>query len=200
MLALAMILLLAAAPRLAAEETKLSETELGPSDELIATIEVTKGKETLGPILVRLHHKYAPKHVQNFVALAEKGFYDGTLFHRTSPESFIQGGDPLSRDDDPSNDGTGGPGYELSPELNEKPHVRGTVSAAKMETKDNGSQFFICLKDHPEWDAQYTVFGNVMSGLEVADQVAAARRKGEHPTENFSMKVSVEKRTKKLKL
>ena len=104
------------------------------------------GKESLGPMTVRLHHKYAPKHVQNFVKLAETGFFDGTTFHRTGPESFVQGGDPLSRDADPSNDGTGGPGYELAPEINEKPFVRGTVGAARMEKLDNGSQFFICLK------------------------------------------------------
>lgn len=200
MLALAMILLLVAAPLVAAQETKLSEVELGPTDELIATIEVTKGKEKLGDIVVRLHHKYAPKHVKNFVKLAEEGFYDGTLFHRSLPELMIQGGDPLSRDGDPSNDGTGGPGYELPLELNEKPHVRGTVSAAKMQKNDNGSQFFICLKEYPAWDNQYTVFGNVMSGIEVADQIAAARRKGEHPVESFAMEVTVEKRTKKLKL
>lgn len=200
MLALAMILLFVAAPQVAAQETKLSEVELGPSDELIATISVTKGKEKLGDIVVRLHHKYAPKHVKNFVKLAEEGFYDGTLFHRSLPELMIQGGDPLSRDGDPSNDGTGGPGYELPLELNEKPHVRGTVSAAKMQKNDNGSQFFICLKEYPAWDNQYTVFGNVMSGIEVADQVAAARRKGEHPVDAFAMKVTVEKRTKKLKL
>jgi peptidyl-prolyl cis-trans isomerase B (cyclophilin B) len=179
---------------------KLSEVQLGENEELVALIQVTNGKESLGTMTVRLHHKYAPVHVKNFVKLAESGFFDGTTFHRTGGESFIQGGDPLSRDADRDNDGTGGPGYDLLPEINDKPFVRGTVGAASMGKRDNGSQFFIALKEHPEWDKQYTPFGSVISGLEIADKIAAGKRKGEHPIDDFKMTVKVEKRTKQAKL
>jgi len=178
----------------------LTVADLGPNDEVMALIAVTQGKDPLGSIVVRLHHRYAPAHVANFMKLAQEGFYDGTLFHRTGPESFVQGGDPLSRDADPSNDGTGGPGYDLEPKPNDKPHVRGAVAAASMGKMDSGSQFFIDLKDHPEWDGKYTVFGGVVSGIEVADRIGAARRKGERPIDAFTMRVTIEKRTKQLKL
>ena len=178
----------------------LTVADLGPNDEVMAVIAVTQGKDPLGSIVVRLHHRYAPAHVANFMKLAQEGFYDGTLFHRTGPESFVQGGDPLSRDADPSNDGTGGPGYDLEPKPNDKLHVRGAVAAASMGKMDSGSQFFIDLKEHPEWDGKYTVFGGVVSGIEVADRIAAARRKGERPMDAFAMRVTIEKRTKQLKL
>jgi cyclophilin family peptidyl-prolyl cis-trans isomerase len=180
---------------------KLSETTLADGEEFIAIVNVTQGKEPVGSFTIRLHHKYAPEHVKNFVKLAESGFYEDTKFHRTGGESFIQGGDPLSRDGDPSNDGTGGPGWDLLPEVNEKAFVRGTVGAAQMPNKrDNGSQFFVSLKDHPEWDGKYTAFGSVSTGLEVADKVAAGKRKGEHPVDDWKMSVKVEKRAKQLKL
>jgi peptidyl-prolyl cis-trans isomerase B (cyclophilin B) len=174
--------------------------DLGPSDEFMAHVAVTQGKDSLGTIVIRLHHRYAPAHVANFLKLAQEKFYDGTLFHRTGPESFVQGGDPLSRDADPANDGTGGPGWDLEPKPNDKPHVRGAVAAAAMGKRDSGSQFFIDLKDHPEWDGKYTVFGGVVSGIEIADRIAAARRKGERPIDAFMMRITVEKRTKQLKL
>jgi len=179
---------------------KLSETQLGPNEELIAVIQVTHGKEAWGTIEVRLHDKYAPAHVQSFVKLAESGFYDGIAFHRVGPESFVQGGDPLSRDADPANDGTGGPGYDLLPEPNDKEHARGTVAAASMGKRESGSQFFIDLKDHPEWNGKYTVFGSVVAGIEVADKIAAQPRKGDHPVDPCTMTVKVEKRTRKQKL
>jgi len=195
-------ILLGAATALAADppSLKLSEVTLAGDEELIGLVDVTQGNDSLGTMTIRLHHKYAPVHVRNFVKLAETGFYDGTKFHRTGPESFVQGGDPLSRDGDPGNDGTGGPGWDLVPEINDKPFVRGTVGAAKMDKRDNGSQFFICLKDHPEWDKQYTPFASVISGLDVADKIAAAKRKGEHPVDDFKMRVRVEKRKVAAKL
>lgn len=194
------VLALAAVAAAPPAPPKLSEVQLAADEELFALVRVTCGKDTLGTISIRLHHKYAPQHVKNFVQLAERGFYDGILFHRTGSESFVQGGDPLSRDADPANDGTGGPGYDLQPEINDKPFVRGTVGAASMGKRDNGSQFFISLEEHPEWDMKYTAFGSVASGIKVADKVAAARRKGEHPVDRFEMQVKVEKRTIQLKL
>jgi cyclophilin family peptidyl-prolyl cis-trans isomerase len=187
-------------PAAATQTLKLSDTPIADNEELVALVTVGLGKETLGTVTIRLHHKYAPEHVKNFVKLAESGFYDGIPFHRTEPESFVQGGDPLAKDANVDNDGTGGPGYDLTPEINDKPFVRGTLGAASMGKRDNGSQFFICLKDHPDWDHKYTAFGNVMNGLEVADKVAAGKRKGEHPVDNYVMTVKVEKRTKQMKL
>lgn len=179
---------------------KLSEQPIGESEEVIATIDVQHGKEALGTITVRLHHKYAANHVKNFIQLAEKGFYDGTKFHRTSPESFVQGGDPLSRDADPANDGSGGPGFDQAIEVNGKSFTRGAVGAARMGARDNGSQFFICLSDHPDWDNNYTNIGHVIGGLDVADRLSKADRKGEHPIDDFVMTVKVEKRKKQMKL
>lgn len=178
----------------------LADVQLGSRDELVAVIGVERGREDLGEIHVRLHHKYAPRHVQNFVRLAEKGFYDGTLFHRVRKESLIQGGDPLSKDTDPDNDGTGGPGYMLQPENNDKKHVRGAVGMAAAGKKNAGSQFFINLKDHPEWDGKHTVFGHVIRGIEVADEVGNGKLDGERPVTPVRMTVRVEKRKRALKL
>ncbi len=188
------------APATATDAPKLSEAQLGPNEEFIAVIEVTHGKEVWGTIEVRLHDKYAPVHVRNFLKLAESGFYDGTTFHRVGPESFVQGGDPLSRDADFANDGTGGPGYDLVPEPNDKEHARGAVAAASMGRRDSGSQFFIDLKDHADWNGKYTVFGSVVAGFEVADKIAAQPRKGDHPVDPCTMTVKVEKRARKEKL
>jgi cyclophilin family peptidyl-prolyl cis-trans isomerase len=187
-------------PAPAVPASKLADTPVGENEELVATIDVRQGKEALGAITVRLHHKYAPAHVKNFVQLAETSFYDGTKFHRVSPESFVQGGDPLSRDADPANDGSGGPGFDQPLELNEKSFTRGAVGAARMGARDNGSQFFICLKDHTEWDKNYTAIGHVIGGLEIADRMSKADRKGEHPVDDFVMTVKVEKRKKQAKL
>lgn len=190
----------ASPPPAAGGAPKLADAPLGVDDELVARIEVTHGKDAFGTIEIRLDHKRAPLHVHNFVKLAESGFYDGTVFHRAGPGSFLQGGDPLSRDADWSDDGTGGPGYDLTPELNGAPHDRGAVGAASMGKRDNGSQFFIDLKEHPDWNGQYTVFGSVISGLDVADKIAAGPRKGEHPKEAYAITVKVEKRVRKQKL
>lgn len=178
----------------------LADRTLRSREEFIAIIEVTRGNEALGEMHVRLHHKYAPRHVKNFVSLAEKEFYDGTLFHRVKKESFVQGGDPLSKDANPENDGTGGPGYMLQPEHNDKKHVRSAVAMAAVGNKNAGSQFFIDLKDHPAWDGKYTVFGHVIQGMEVADAIGNSPLKGERPVTPVRMKVRVEIRKRALKL
>jgi cyclophilin family peptidyl-prolyl cis-trans isomerase len=183
-----------------AAQPSLADVELGSRDELVAIVEVSSGQEVWGEIHVRLNHKYAPRHVKNFVRLAEQEFYDGTLFHRVKKESFIQGGSPTSRDDDPKNDGIGGPGYTLPPEPNDKKHVRGAVAMAAVGDKNSGSQFFIDLKDHPSWDGQYTVFGNVVEGIEITDRIGSVRTSGERPVEPIAMKVRVIKRRRPLKL
>jgi len=137
-----------------------------------------------GAIRLRLFPEQAPRHVENFKKLVNEGFYDGTAFHRVSPGFMIQGGDPNSKDSDPTNDGLGGPGYSLDPEPNGLPHVEGSLSMAQGEgTQSSGSQFFIVLRDHEDWktqlDGQFTVFGEVASGLETARKIAWAP-KDEH--------------------
>lgn len=131
-------------------------------------------KTSMGPITIKFYPEVAPGHVLNFKKLAKKGFYDGTTFHRVIPDFMIQGGDPNTKDDDPLNDGYGGPGYFTKAEFNNKHHLRGTVSMARGDDPDSaGSQFFICLKTLPELDGQYTIFGEVVSGMDVVDKIAA---------------------------
>jgi cyclophilin family peptidyl-prolyl cis-trans isomerase len=136
----------------------------------------------LGDIEIELYEKSAPGHAANFLKLVDQGFYQGTTFHRVIPGFVIQGGDPLSKDDDRSNDGTGGPGYTLAAEI-KLPHVYGSVSAARMadqvnpERRSSGSQFFICLRDLPSLDqGGYSVFGQVVQGMDVAEKIAAVSR------------------------
>lgn len=153
-----------------------------------AVIETTHGK-----IEVRLFPDVAPNHVKNFQALARKGFYDGTTFHRVIPGFMIQGGDPNTRDQERSRHGTGGPGYTVKAEFNARPHVRGTLSMARARDPDSaGSQFFICLAPQPSLDRQYTVFGEVVSGMEVVDKIAAENRDGrDNPINRVEMKVRI---------
>ncbi len=120
----------------------------------------------------------APGHVKNFIDLAKKGFYDGTTFHRVIPGFMIQGGDPNTKDKKASRSthGTGGPGGPgLKAEFNDTPHKRGIVSMARSQSPDSaGSQFFIVVKDSGFLDRQYTAFGRVVRGMEVADEIVSA--------------------------
>lgn len=146
-----------------------------------------------GNIELRFFPEVAPNHVKNFIELAKKGFYDGATFHRVIPGFMIQGGDPNSRDPDRTKHGMGGPGYTLKAEFNEKPHKRGTLSMARAANPDSaGSQFFICVADSFFLDRQYTVFGEVVSGMEVADKIVnQPRDKRDNPDERIEMKVKV---------
>ena len=113
----------------------------------------------------------APKTVENFKKLARDGFYDGTAFHRIVKGFMIQGGDPLSKKDD-AMVGTGGPGYKIKAEFNNKSHVRGVLSMARSQDPDSaGSQFFICLADAKFLDRQYTGFGEVIKGDDVLGKI-----------------------------
>ena len=181
-------------------EVPLANQQLSSREEFVAIIEVTRGDESLGTIEVRLHHKYAPRHVRNFIRLAEKGFYDGTKFHRVKKENFIQGGDPLSRDKNPANDGTGGPGYTLPKENNAKKHTRGAFAMAAVGDRNSGSQFFIDLIAKPKWDGEYTVFGYAFKGMEIADAIGEAETYKDNPKTPHTMKVRVEIRRRKLKI
>jgi len=153
-----------------------------------------------GEMVVKFYPDEAPRHVDNFISLAKMGFYNGTTFHRVVPGFMIQGGDPLSKNPDRGLHGTGGPGYWLNPEPNDRPHKRGALSTAKMpresnstrDFNDNGSQFFICVGDNSSLDRRYTVFGEVFRGIDVIDKiVAAARDQADNPLEPITMTVTV---------
>jgi len=116
----------------------------------------------------------APVTVASFLHLARSGFYNGLRFHRVEPTFVIQGGDPKSRDPNAADVGTGGPGYYLPAEFNNRPHKTGTLSMARsQEPTSGGSQFYICLADQPSLDGKYTVFGETVSGMEVVQSIVA---------------------------
>lgn len=124
---------------------------------------------TAGELVIEFWPDVAPKTVENFKKLAKDGFYDGTCFHRIVKGFMIQGGDPLTKDVGASHSwGTGGPGYKIKAEFNERPHVRGVISMARSQHPDSaGSQFFICLGDARFLDRQYTAFGQLVKGDDV---------------------------------
>ena len=132
-----------------------------------------------GNIKIKLLPEIAPETVRNFVTLATSNFYDGTLFHRVIPNFMIQGGDPNTKESDKSVWGQGGPGYNLKAEFNSRSHLRGIVSMARASDPDSaGSQFFIVTSDSTFLDRQYTVFGEVVEGLEIADKIVNLPRDG----------------------
>jgi len=132
---------------------------------------------SMGDIKLELFNDDAPKTVANFLKLASSGFYDGTTFHRVIPDFMIQGGDPLSKDNDPSNDGTGGPGYSFDDEINDHKLVKGALAMANSGPNTNGSQFFIVTADATPWlDGKHTAFGMVTEGQDVVDAISAVNR------------------------
>tara|TARA_Y100001949_G_scaffold89938_1_gene76035 strand:+ start:25 stop:504 length:480 start_codon:yes stop_codon:yes gene_type:complete len=136
-------------------------------------------KTNLGNIKFSLLPDIAPETVRNFSQLAKSGFYNETLFHRVIPGFMIQGGDPNTKDPDKSTWGQGGPGYNLKAEFNPRSHLRGIVSMARASDPDSaGSQFFIITSDSTFLDRQYTVFGEVVDGMEVADKIVNLPRDG----------------------
>ncbi|MCF7805564.1 MAG: peptidylprolyl isomerase [Candidatus Marinimicrobia bacterium] len=173
-----------------------------------------------GTIVIRFFPDVAPKHTANFKMLAQEGYFDGTWFHRVIPGFMIQGGDILSRDGNPSNDGTGGPGFSIPAEFNRKPHYRGRLSMARSRDPNSaGSQFFIVQNPkltedqiynaemrldyeypdsvvqkylekggYPGLDNQYTVFGEVIQGMDVVDKIAnLPTDERDHPNEKAIM-------------
>jgi len=124
-----------------------------------------------GDIVIELYPNVAPKTVENFETLSKKGFYNGLTFHRVEPGFVVQGGDPQGN-------GMGGPGYDLPAEISPtEKHLRGTVAMARKgdqvnpDRKSSGSQFYICLAPAPFLDQQYTIFGGVVEGMNVVDQI-----------------------------
>ena len=141
-----------------------------------------------GTIRFKFYAEDAPMTVENFVKLAEKGFYDGSPFHRVVKDFVVQGGSPDGSPD-------GGPGYTIPAEFNERKHVEGTVAMARTNDPDSaGSQFYICVKPTPHLDGKYTVFGQVVEGMDVVGKIAQAETDaGARPLEKIVMeKVRIE--------
>ncbi len=136
---------------------------------------VAEIKTTKGTITVRFFPEVAPNHVKNFIDLAASGYYNGTRFHRTIPGFMIQGGDPNTKTDNASTWGTGGSGKNIKAEFNKTHHGRGILSMARSQSPDSASsQFFITVAEAGFLDNQYTVFGEVVNGMSVADAIVTA--------------------------
>ena len=146
-----------------------------------------------GEITLRFFPEVAPNHVNSFIELARDGFYDGTTFHRIVPGFVIQGGDPNTKSNDRSRHGMGGPGFNLKAEFSKLPHKRGTLSMARAANPDSaGSQFFICVADAPFLDAEYTVFGEVVKGMDVVDKIVSQPKdQRDNPIDRVEMKVKI---------
>ncbi len=192
------------APAAAAQEKKPPKPA---ASEKAKVRDVAVIKTNLGTIAFEFLPDVAPKMVKNFTDLARSGFYDGTTFHRVIPGFMLQGGDPLSKDGDPSNDGTGSGPRKMPAEFSTKySHERGIVSTARSSDPNSGScQFFIMHKHSPHLDNQYTIFGRVIEGMDVVDKIAAVKtdctgkprgsRCANRPLENVVMKsVTIETR------
>jgi len=156
--------------------------------------EIAVIETSLGNIEFELLEDVAPGHVKNFKDLASSGFYNGTTFHRVIPGFMVQGGDPNTKSDDRSSHGMGGPGHTIKAEFNDEPHVRGIVSMARSQDPDSaGSQFFVVVKDSDFLDGQYTAFGRVVSGMDVADKIVDSPRDDrDNPIDRIEMKVTIE--------
>ncbi len=152
---------------------------------------------SLGNITIQLNDSAAPKHSANFRKLAKEGYYDSTTFHRVIPNFMIQGGDPNSKNSDRSTHGMGGPDYRIDAEIGLS-HDRGVIAAARQgdqinpQRMSNGSQFYITVVPTTFLDGQYSVFGKVVEGMDVADKIVAVPR---DPRDNPLEKVMILKMT-----
>lgn len=180
---------------IASAQTGVAPKKITATKQEIKKMSTTKAiiETKFGNITLKFFPDVAPGHVKNFIDLAKKGFYDGTTFHRVIPGFMIQGGDPNSKNADKRMHGMGGPGYSIKAEFNAKPHKRGILSMARSNNPDSaGSQFFICVKDASFLDRQYTVFGEVESGMDVADKIVSQPRDpNDNPNDRIEMKVKI---------
>jgi len=165
-----------------------NKQEIQIMEQTTATIETKFGEITL-----KFFPDVAPNHVNSFIKLANDGFYDGTTFHRIVPGFVIQGGDPNTKSDDRSKHGMGGPGFTLKAEFSKVPHKRGSLSMARAGHPDSaGSQFFICVADAPFLDGEYTIFGEVIEGMDVVDKIVSQPKdQRDNPIDRVEMKVTV---------
>ena len=164
-----------------------SKEAKAPEDEYI------KMETSLGTIVIDLFEAEAPLHAANYRKLAEDGSLEGIYFHRVIPGFVVQGGDPLTRDNqDRGDDGTGGIGERIPAEIGQ-PHLRGALGAARTgqgnpEKLSSGSQFYFCLASLAQLDGGYTVFGNVVEGMDVVDEIAKLERdRGDNPLESVTI-------------
>ena len=171
----------------------------------VPTEDVVELSTSFGKMYIWLY-KETPQHRDNFLKLVKDGFYDGTTFHRLVTDFVIQGGDPNSKDSDPNNDGQGGPGYTIPAEfVTSLTHVRGAIGAARQPDSvnpsraSNGSQFYISMATNASTtslDGKYTVFGFVMKGMDVADQIVVQPTSGSRPVTDIPMTMKILKKTK----
>lgn len=152
------------------------EGEKNVGKDLASKTTISNGviiKTNFGNIELSFFPDKAPVTVGNFIKLSEAGFYNGTLFHRVIKNFMIQGGDPLSKQGDWSLHGTGGPGYAFQDEINDEKLIRGVIAMANAGPNTNGSQFFIVTAEQTPWlDGKHTVFGRVVSGMDVVDKIS----------------------------
>lgn len=142
-----------------------------------------------GTFTVSLLPGYATTTIRNFVTLVENGFYDGTKFHRVIRDFMIQGGDPLTKGDDESVYGTGGPGYMFNDEISSVPLVKGVLAMANRGPNTNGSQFFVITADSTPWlQGKHTAFGRVTGGMDVVMAIATSKTKsGDIPVQPITI-------------
>jgi len=185
-------------PSAGAPTTTKAAPQKGAMDKPAAKKEVAVLKTNMGTIVFEFLPDVAPKMVDNFRDLAKTGFYNGTTFHRVINGFMIQGGDPMSKDSDPTNDGTGDGPRKMPAEFTTKySHSRGMVSTARGNDPNSGScQFFIVQKDSTFLDNKYTLFGRVLEGMDVVDAISLVPKdRNDRPLKNVVMeKVSVETR------
>ena len=186
--------------------TSLCATALSPSRAVaddVAVLDIRFEDGTTREVVIEFYDKDAPQTVANFKKLAGKGFYKGCAFHRAIPTAIVQTGDPLSKKKDRSAVGTGGPGYTQPPEIRRK-HTKGAVAAARLGDKVNpqrrssGSQFYVCVSPQYQLDGKYTVFGNVIRGLDVLETISnRSADTNDYPIERILLKkVSIVAREK----
>ncbi len=149
----------------------------------IAVIETNYGR-----IVLKFFPDVAPGHVKNFIDLSNSGYYNGVKFHRVIPGFMIQGGDPNTKDKPRSMHGTGGPGYQIPAEFNDIPHTPGILSAARTQDPNSaGSQFFLMHKKSPHLDRQYTVYGQVIEGMDVVEKIVQLEKDhGDNPLDHVA--------------
>jgi cyclophilin family peptidyl-prolyl cis-trans isomerase len=177
------------------ERAKVLKGVMPVADAEVAVIEMEN--PAYGKMTIELYSNIAPEMVKRFKELAREGFYNGVTFHRVNP-TVIQSGDPLSKDDDPSNDGTGNSTKpNVKAEFSDIPYDTGIVGAARTQDVNSAnSQFFIMLKREPQFDEKYTVFGKVVDGMNNARTIAGAPRDRERPMENIKIKsVTIQPKT-----
>ena len=160
----------------------------------VALLDIRFEDGTTRQVAMEFYEKDAPETVANFKKLAKKGFFKGCAFHRAIPTAIVQTGDPLSKKKDRTAVGTGGPGYTLPPEIH-RHHAKGAVAAARIgdkvnpQRRSNGSQFYICISAQPQLDGKYTVFGNVIRGLDALEVISnRSADTNDYPIERITLK------------